>query len=111
MELEKYKILEPIQDKVVIKKLDGKSQTSGGILMLEEDIHTNTGIVVAVGPGQRHIPENKQLLTETKTIYYNKPTINVGDKVLYSNNFGVKMEFEDEELIIQRENEILCKLK
>jgi len=118
MNIDKYKVLQPIDDKVVIKKEKTDSKTSGG-LILPESTQDNAkyGIIVAVGPGLKEMTSELntvRTLNEIKT--YNEHVelkrigmmIKNGDRVLYSTIHGQKFNFDDEDLIIQRESEILC---
>ena len=108
--------LEPIDDKIIIKKENTDGVTSGGLIIPEESQgQSKVGIVIAVGPGLKLMdrsPVTKTLLTEGE--YQNTLEIQrigmkckVGDKVIFSQNHGIKFEYKDEEYIVQREGDIL----
>ncbi len=121
IDLSKYKKLSPIDDKVIIKKLKTSDRSSGGVLLPETAVgQEQKGIIVAVGPGLKEMTSDKktkQLLTEDNQ-YVNEEHIKrigmqlkVGDLVLYTTVSGLKFNFEGEELIVQREVDIISIIK
>ena len=86
----------PIADKVVIKQVEAKTQTSGGVI-IPDTTHEGTyqGEVLAVGPGR--ILENGQR---------GQMQCNVGDTVIYP-KVGNTFEAEGKEYILVREIDLL----
>ena len=96
------KKIKPLQDRVLIKEdIESKEKkTSSGIIIpvtVDEDKGGKRGLVVAVGPGRT---DDGKLI---------KPSVSVGDKVLFQ--WGDKIKVDDEEYYIVRESEILAVIK
>ena len=118
MNLEKYSKIRPIDDKIIIKKHEKDTQTSGGIYLPEmSQDNAKIGTIVAIGPGMKEYTSEKikrQLLTEnseyntTDDIRRIPMYCKVGQTVIYSNTQGMKFEYDNEDLIIQRESDLLC---
>lgn len=89
--------IKPLQDRVIIKRMEEEEKTKGGIIIpdtaKEKPIE---GKVVAVGDGRVN---DKGELT--------KPTVKVGDLVLFGKYGGTEITIDDEEHLIMREDEIL----
>ena len=88
----------PVRDRVVIKELDGETQTKSGIYIPDTATEKpGQGNVVAVGTG--HLLENGNVVTlEVKT----------GDKVLFGQHSGQTIKVDGEEYRILKEEEILA---
>ncbi|WP_028357720.1 co-chaperone GroES [Brackiella oedipodis] len=90
--------LRPLQDRVIIKRLDNERKTSSGIVIPDSAAEKpDQGEVVAVGPG-RKTPEGQTVAPEVK----------VGDKVLFGKYAGQAVKVDGEELLVIREEEILA---
>jgi chaperonin GroES len=90
--------LKPLSDHVVIKPLEAEEKTAGGILLPDTAKEKSTrGEVMAVGSGR--------VLPNGRTI---KPSVSVGDIVLYSKYAGSEVKVDGKELKIVQENEILA---
>lgn len=92
--------IEPLGDRVVIRPTPKEEVSKGGIVLPDtaKEEKPQDGEIVAVGPGK--LSENgKRLAMEVK----------VGDKVVYSKYAGTEVKFNDEELIVLRESDILAK--
>ena len=89
--------IRPLQDRVIVKRLEGEEKTSGGIIIpdnaKEKPQH---GKVIAVGNG-------KVLDDGTQR----KPDVNVGDTILFSKYAGNDVKIEGDEHLIMREEDIL----
>tara|TARA_R110001592_G_scaffold215613_1_gene468988 strand:+ start:2294 stop:2584 length:291 start_codon:yes stop_codon:yes gene_type:complete len=86
----------PIQDKVVVKKIENEAQTLGGVIIPDTTQEgTRKAEVVAVGPGR--VLENGQ---------YMKPQVKVGDMIVYP-KLGNILEHKGTEYYIVREIDIL----
>lgn len=92
--------IEPLFDRVFVKKDETKKTESG--LHLPETVkgRAQTGVVVAVGPGLRnHLGE------------YLPPCVKVGDRVYIAEFHGKIVRYKDQEVFIFNENEIIGKLR
>jgi chaperonin GroES len=88
----------PLYDKVLVRKDKTEEVTEGGIHVpitaVKEQVLAN---VVAVGEGR--------LLSSGNTI---PPKVEVGDKVILGKFSGTSVEFNDEKLLLIREDDILA---
>lgn len=113
LDFSKYKNLKPIDDKIIIKKVDNTRKMTDGLYIPEQTRDSNVGYIVAVGPGLRNFNthSDRQLLLEKKEYLENTdryPMVcKVGDKVVYSTIVGQRVVVDGDELIIQRETELL----
>jgi chaperonin GroES len=90
--------IRPLQDRIVIKRLEGESVTKGGIIIpdsaKEKPIE---GRVVAVGNGK--------VLKDGKV----RPVdVKVGDVVLFGKYSGTEVKLDGEEHMLIREDDILA---
>lgn len=84
--------LKPINDRVVVKPAAADEKTKGGIIIPDTAKEKpQRGEVVAVGPGKDGIDM----------------TVTVGDKVLYGKYAGQELNYEGEDFLIMREDDIL----
>jgi chaperonin GroES len=90
--------LKPLNDRVLIKRLDGETTTAGGIIIPDNAKEKPMeGVVVAAGQGK--ILENgKVAALEVKE----------GDKVFFRKYAGTEVTIEGVEHLIMREEEILA---
>lgn len=90
--------IEPLGDKVVVKRLDPTAKTSGGILIpdsaREKPIQ---GKVLAVGAGKLTAQGSRQ-----------KMQVAEGDRVLFSNYAGTEIDVDGNEVLILSETDILA---
>ena len=88
----------PMNDYVVVKRLDDGEVTKGGIYIpavaKEKSVRAE---VVAVGPGK--FLENGQRV---------EPRVKVGDKVLIAKWGGSEIKLDEVETVFMRENEVLA---
>mgnify|MGYP000870023207 FL=1 len=90
--------LRPLQDRVIIKRLDNELKTASGIVIPESAAEKpDQGEVIAVGPGKK-TEDGKVLPVDLK----------VGDKVLFGKYAGQSVKVDGEELLVIREEEILA---
>ena len=90
-----------VNDRVVIRRKDPLSTSSGGIVIANVAQETpGEGTVVAVGPGAKSA---KDVLIPT--------TVKVGDHVLFSKASGIPTQIEGEDLLIMKEEEIFAVLE
>ncbi|MDY6821389.1 MAG: co-chaperone GroES [Deferribacterota bacterium] len=89
--------LKPLQDRVLVKRLEAEEKTEAGIIIPDTAKEKpQKGEVVAVGSG-------KVLENGTKVNLTVKP----GDKVLFSKYAGTEIEMNNEEYLIMKEDDIL----
>ena len=90
--------LEPIGDKVVVKRLDAQDTTAGGIVLPDTARETpREGRVLSVGEGR--------LLANGERAEHQ---VNEGDRVLFSSYAGTEIMVDNEALLIMSEDEILA---
>lgn len=91
--------LRPLHDRVIIKRSEAETKSAGGIVLTGSAAEKSTrGEVVAVGNGR--ILDNG----EVKAL-----DVKVGDKVLFSEGYGVKTEkIDGEDYLIMSESDILA---
>lgn len=88
--------LEPLFDRVLVKKVEAETQTKGGIMLPENQTKTHTGTVVAVGTGAR-----------SRDGDFYKPVLKSGDKVMLPEYGGNKVDIEGETHYVYRESDII----
>jgi chaperonin GroES len=90
--------IKPLQDRLVIKRVEADSKTSGGIIIPDNAKEKPAeGIVVAVGSGARN-SDGKTIPLELKA----------GDRVLFAKWGGTEIKHNGEELIILKESDVLA---
>jgi chaperonin GroES len=89
--------IRPLQDRIIVKRLEGEEKTKGGIIIPDSAKEKPMeGKVIAVGPGK---------LNEKGTRV--PPEVKAGDKVLFGKYAGTEIKIENEEHLILREDDIL----
>ena len=87
----------PLHDRVVVKRLDSETKTSGGIIIPDTAAEKpQQGEVVAVGPGARD-DQGKLVAIDLKK----------GDKVLFGKWSGTEVKIDGTEYVILREDDVL----
>lgn len=89
--------VKPLQDRVLVKRLDEETKTAGGIII--PDNHTekpSQGEVVEVGQGYRNQDGSYAALTVRK-----------GDKILFGKYSGTDVKVGGVEYLIMKEDDIL----
>lgn len=90
-------MLKPLQDRIVIKMLEGEETTKSGIILASTAKEKpQIAEVIEVGPGLKE--DGKIVPVEVKK----------GDKVVVNKYSGTEIKYEGEELIIVRESDILA---
>lgn len=93
--------LQPLGDRVLVKKFDFEEKTSGGIVIpAYEDDKFVRGEVLAVGPG-RIDSEGRRVPMELAP----------GDKVLFAQHFGMNIKLAGVTHMIFQEKDIMAKIK
>jgi chaperonin GroES len=87
----------PLHDRVVVKRLDSESKTTGGIIIPDTAAEKpQQGEVIAVGPGARD-ESGKLVPIDLKN----------GDKVLFGKWSGTEVKIDGQELLIMKESDIM----
>jgi chaperonin GroES len=87
----------PLHDRVVVKRVDSETKTSGGIIIPDTAAEKpQQGEIVAVGPGTRD-ESGKLIAIDLKT----------GDKVLFGKWSGTEVKIDGQELLIMKESDIM----
>jgi len=87
----------PLQDRVVVRRLDEEERTAGGIIIPDSAKEKpSQGEVVAVGPGARNDKGELQPLD-----------VKAGDRVLFGKWSGTEVTIEGQELLIMKETDIM----
>jgi chaperonin GroES len=90
--------IRPLHDRVLIKRVEEEQKTKGGIIIPDTAKEKPAeGKVVAVGTG-RVLEDGKIRALDVKK----------GDRVLFGKYSGTEVKVDGEELIIMREEDILC---
>jgi len=90
--------LQPLNDRIVVKRSEEKEVTKGGIIIPETAKEKPIeGKVLAVGTGKILDDGSKAPLDVKK-----------GDKVLFSKYAGSEVKIEGEDLLIMREDDVLA---
>jgi chaperonin GroES len=89
--------LRPLQDRVLVRRVEPEAKTAGGIFIPDTAQEKPTeGEVVAVGPGMRD-EEGKVQPLEVKS----------GDRVLFGKWSGTEVKLDGEDLMIMKEADIM----
>jgi len=93
--------LQPLGDKIIVKPLEEKEVTKGGIVLPQTSKEKpEKGEVIAVGPGK--------LLENGKRAGL---SVKVGDKVVFKKYGPDEIKIEDKEYLIISEEDVLAILK
>ena len=93
--------LVPLADKLVLRPIVQEEVLTSGIVIPDTAREKpNQGEVIAVGPGRRD-DDGKIVPME----------VGVGDRVLYAKYTGQEIKVENEEYIVLKESDILCKVE
>jgi chaperonin GroES len=89
--------LRPLQDRVLIRRVEPETKTAGGIF-IPDNVQEKPmeGEVVAIGPGARG-EDGKLLPMELKA----------GDRVLFGKWSGTEVKLDGDELMIMKESDIM----
>ena len=90
--------LQPLGDRVVIKREESEESTAGGILLPDSAKDKPArGQIISVGNG-RLLDDGSRGELQVK----------VGDRVIFSSYGGETLNLDDEELLLMREDDILA---
>jgi chaperonin GroES len=89
--------LRPLQDRIIVKRLEEETMTAGGIFIPETAKEKpQKGEVIAVGKGKK-TEDGKVIPMDVKK----------GDQVLFGKYAGTEIKIDGEEFLIMREDDIL----
>ena len=89
--------IRPLQDRVIVKRLEEEEKTKGGIIIPDTAKEKpQEGKVIAVGKGKM-TEEGKLIALDVK----------VGDRILFGKYSGSEIKIDGEEHLIMREEDIL----
>jgi chaperonin GroES len=89
--------LRPLQDRVVVKRIDAEEKTAGGIIIPDTAKEKpQQGEVVAAGPGGRD--ESGKLIPID---------LKAGDRVLFGKYSGTEVKIDGVEYLIMKESDIM----
>lgn len=93
--------LKPLDDRVVVKRLEAEQKTAGGILLPSgAQEKPQKGKVLAVGPGKLLDSGERATLD-----------VSVGDVVVFGKYSGTEVTVEGDEIIVLKESDILAIVK
>ena len=89
--------IRPLQDRVIVKRLEEEEKTKGGIIIPDTAKEKpQEGKVVAVGKGK--VTEDGKVIPLD---------VKAGDRILFGKYSGTEVKIEGEEHLIMREEDIL----
>jgi chaperonin GroES len=89
--------LRPLQDRVLIRRVDPETKTAGGIFIPDTaQEKPMEGEVISVGPGTRDDAGRLHPLD-----------VNAGDRVLFGKWSGTEVKLEGEDLMIMKEADLM----
>ncbi|CAN7750959.1 co-chaperone GroES [Cupriavidus necator] len=90
--------IRPLQDRVIVRRVDAEHMTAAGIVIPDTAAEKpDQGEVLAIGPGKR--------LGDGSV---SAPSVSVGDRVLFGKYTGTIVKLEGEEVLVMRDEDILC---
>ncbi len=93
--------IEPLGDKIVVKRLEAEEITAGGIVLPETAKEKpKEGKIISVGPG-------KVLDSGERS----KMQLKKGDRVIFASYAGTEVDVDGEEYLIMSEEDVLAVVK
>ena len=90
--------VKPLHDRILVKRLEEKETKKGGIIIPDTAKEKpQEGEVIAVGPGKVGDDGKRQPMD-----------VKAGDKILFGKYSGSEVKLDDKELLIMREEDVLC---
>ena len=90
--------IRPLHDRVIVKRLEEERKTASGIVIPDSATEKpDQGEILAVGKGKVADDGSVRALE-----------VEVGDKVLFGKYSGQTVKVEGEELLVMREEDIMC---
>ena len=89
--------IRPLQDRVLVRRIDVDEKTTGGIIIPDSaQEKPSEGEVLTVGPGGRD--ENGKV---------HSLDVSKGDRILFGKFSGTEVKLDGEELLIMKESDIM----
>jgi chaperonin GroES len=89
--------IRPLQDRVIVKRIEEEGKTKGGIIIPDTAKEKPMeGLVISVGKGKT--ADDGKLIT---------PDVKAGDRILFGKYSGTEVKIDGDELLIMREDDIL----
>lgn len=89
--------IRPLQDRVIVKRLEEEGKTKGGIIIPDTAKEKPMeGLVISVGKGK--VGDDGKLI---------KLDVKAGDRILFGKYSGTEVKIDGDELLIMREDDIL----
>jgi chaperonin GroES len=90
--------VKPLQDRILIKRVEEEAKTKGGIIIPDSAKEKpQEGLVVSVGPGK--VTDNGTRVA---------PEVKAGDRILFGKYSGTDIKVDGVEHLILREDDILA---
>ena len=90
--------LRPMQDRIIVKRVEEETRTAGGIFIPETAKEKPMeGEVISAGPG-KIMEDGKRAPMDVKA----------GDRILFGKYSGTEIKVDDQDYLIMREDEILA---
>ena len=90
--------IRPLDDRIVVRRIDADTVSSGGILIPDSAKEKPTQAeVISVGPGK--------LLDSGERL---EPALQIGDRILFGKYSGSEITLDGEKLLILRESDVLA---
>ena len=90
--------IRPLHDRVIVKRLEEERKTASGIVIHDAAAEKpDQGEILAVGKGK---------ILESGDV--RKMDVKVGDRVLFGKYAGQTVKIDGEELLVMREEDIMC---
>lgn len=90
--------VKPLQDRVLIERVEEETMTAGGIIIPDNNKEKPAqGKVISVGVGYRNQDGSMRALE-----------VKAGDVVLFGKYSGTEVKVEGKDLLIMREDDVLC---
>ena len=87
----------PLQDRVLVRRIESEEKTSGGIIIPDTAKEKPMeGEIIAAGPGARGEDGKLQPLD-----------VKVGDRVLFGKWSGTEIKIDGEDLVVMKESDIM----
>ena len=93
--------IEPLSDRIVVKRLEAEEVTAGGIVLPETAKEKpKEGKIISVGPG-KVLDSGERSQVQVKE----------GDRVIFASYAGTEVEVDGEEYLIMSEDDVLAVVK
>lgn len=95
------KKIRPLNDRVVVKRLDAEEKTKSGIIIPDSAKEKpQQGEIMAVGPGRWNEDGDERMKMDVK----------VGDKILFGKWAATEVKIDGEEVLVLKEDDIIAVL-